>query len=331
MLRAMNRIKSLGMVALLGVTLGAFGCDGGDTDGGKANDNLGPQGQYISDGGAGSTLKISIKGSLTVAGQTPFSVVATDPRGEPLAFIRIFCESERGIAIIEPSSGGVGFESTGPDGSMSGMLGGVTPGSFMLECRGPQGYNLVARERIHITGEVPDGFEGFPGAAGGNLGGGVIIDQSNDEVVVSGFTVMAVSGETNHLDTSFIADCNGDTVNDDPELFGYDDWNITVNNQLDSAITVTRVQIAIQDGNPGVTSNQTVNVPMAGNESAEIQGPLTEFITFPKNYAGSSNVVIDGTFNVRITVSYVTANGDTDSATGRGVITIGPVDHCSGD
>jgi hypothetical protein len=171
-----NRAVLLGQTLLVVAALLIVGCRG-NTDGGDAAVTADtPSGQYSSDGAAGASLTIRVSGSVTVGGRTGFSVTALDPTGAPLAYIRIFCESEQGIAILEPSSGGVAFEHTGPTGFMSGVLGGLLPGSYILECRGPQGFNLVDRVSINVTGSAPSGFTGFPGAAGGNLGGGVITD-----------------------------------------------------------------------------------------------------------------------------------------------------------
>ena len=183
----MLHTKTRRALLLLGTVLGCIsllsavsGCGGGDTDGGPAvdaNDRAGAQ--FVSDT-VGGSLRIRVVGPLTVTGEVGFTVTALDPSGAPLQFIRIFCESERGIAIIEPSAGGVAFEHTDETGVMSGRLGGLVPGSFLLECRGPVGFGLVDRLNITIRGSVPDGFIGFPGAAGGNLGGDSLIDITPD-------------------------------------------------------------------------------------------------------------------------------------------------------
>ena len=138
------------LVGILATSLFAVtyvGCQGGgDTDGNP--DSAGVGSQLVSDGGSGSTLTISATGPIPVGSTIPFTVTAIDPNGAPLAFIRISCESESGIAILEPSRGGGAFESTGSAGVMSGVLGGLTPGSYVLECRGPEGFNLVALQEV---------------------------------------------------------------------------------------------------------------------------------------------------------------------------------------
>ena len=177
-----TRAKTVQIIAVLtGLGLLVASCGGGgDTDGGASTGDQGNGPTLVSNGGFGSKMTIELENDdgieIPTAGQAKFLVKATDPNGQPLSFIRIFCESEKGLAILEPSSGGVAFENTNSRGAFSGVLGGVAPGSFMLECRAPQGFNLVARKHFKVTGAVPEGFDGFPGAAGGNLGGGVIVD-----------------------------------------------------------------------------------------------------------------------------------------------------------
>ncbi len=172
-------------------------CSGGDTDGGAATADAGPGSIYVADGASGSTMKIELEGAETIptAGRVNFKITATDPNGAPLSYIRINCETEHGIAIIEPSRGGVAFETTNAEGKLSGVFGGLAPGSFLVECRAPQGYNLVARASYKVVGEIPEGFDGFPGAAGGNLGGGVIVPPSAEDVAVTEIRFSSIAGD----------------------------------------------------------------------------------------------------------------------------------------
>lgn len=148
----------------------------GDTDGGSAVSNLGNGNAPVSNGGFGAKLTIDVVGddsNIEVGEIRGYRVVATDPRGLPLANQRVFCESERGIAILEPSSGGVAFEHTSDDGHMSGKIGCITSGSFLFECRLDQGFNLVDRVHLICRGDTT---AYFPGAAGGHLGGGNLVE-----------------------------------------------------------------------------------------------------------------------------------------------------------
>lgn len=323
--------------------LGAMACNGGDTDGGTASEDMGGGSPFISDGGAGATLTIRLHEEEIGVGDTaPFEVLLRDPQGAPIEFIRIFCESERGIAIIEPSSGGVAFESTGPDGNMSGVLGGVTPGSFMLECRAQQGFNLYDRVRVKITGDVPAGFQGFPGAAGGNLGGGVIVDQTPDVddgfgLRVSGIQFIDAGGETSvgPLDFSMDPDCDNDVDTVDPEPFTYTQYKVTVTNDTEETVFVESVQFTIRDsGSASETSRQTQTLEIAAGESKAVNGILTTLAgggcTTPAGcYSGGTNGVEQGTFNGTVAITGRSVN-DTSFAIDRNfTIQWDVVNNCS--
>ena len=121
--------------------VGFLACSRGDTAGNaesvaKAEGSGDP---FVADGGSGSTLTLSVPSSVGVGQRVGFSVTATDPSGQPLAFIKIVCNSERGISILEPTDGANAVQSTSSNGLMSGQIGGTNPGSYLLECRAPEG------------------------------------------------------------------------------------------------------------------------------------------------------------------------------------------------
>lgn len=167
-------LGSLAIVSLGAILAAVSGC--GDSDGGSDEESAANNDNYVADGGAGSSIAISVKGRLTVGGTAGFSVILVDPYGLPLERIPVVCDTEEGIAILEPIQGGIAVEHTDQNGQMSGLLGGERPGSYMLECRAADSFGLVARTTLKITGDVPNGFTGFTGAVGGNLGGGRVVD-----------------------------------------------------------------------------------------------------------------------------------------------------------
>ncbi len=316
---------SLGM--LVGVlTLGAMtlaGCSKGDT--GDAGNNSGPGTQFVSDGGAGATLEITVVGGnrLATGSTTGFFVEARDPSGLALAFIQIFCESEHGIAIIEPSSGGVAFEMTGEDGNMSGVIGAVTPGSFVLQCEANNGFGLVDRVTIVNEGDAPAGFAGFPGAAGGNLGGGVIIEDPTNEAAVSEFTFVRNGEAVTTLDTERGLCLNSDggcTV----EPFGATSWSITITNTTTRQITSATISFTI--GGTASTAgpfSDTISITSGG--SATITGPMSGGTTF----AITGDPVPTGTFPTTVTVSLTFDDGSSISDSTTRTFTYGPVNSCA--
>lgn len=164
-----NRLK-LAPIALLGAAVfaGVYACGSGDTDGGAASDYIDPVDGPVSDGGFGSTLTITLDGGgneIAVGDRVGFLVDARDPQGLPLAYQRVFCATEYGLVLVEPTSS---FEHTNANGRMSGVLGCEIGGSFLLECRLEEGFNLRVRKTFSCEG---DGVASYPGAVGGSLGG----------------------------------------------------------------------------------------------------------------------------------------------------------------
>lgn len=298
-----------------------FGCSQGDTDGGSGVDtaeNTFPQ--FVSDGGAGGSITISAPATIPTGSTTGFSVTALDSNGGPLAFIRIFCESELGIAILEPSSGGVAFESTGADGFMSGVLGGLTPGSFLLECRAPEGFNLVTRITIVVVGDVPGDFEGFPGAAGGNLGGGALQDLTDDDIFITTVTFTDAGGETTTgpIDTEF--QCTAEAVRTTVA--------VAVSNESGQEFIATRVQFFIDDGAGSRTSSQAQSVRIGDGETGTVTGFLTDLGSV-LNYAGTSFPVINGIYNVNVVISGESGQGAPVTVEGAVTVAFGFVNNCS--
>ncbi len=312
------------------------GCDSGDTGVTTETDT---GGQFVADGGAGGRIEIVADDNLGVGQRKDFFVNLFDADGVGIPFVRVFCESENGIAITEPSSGGVAFENTGSDGSMSGELGGLAAGSFIIECRAPEGFNLVARKRIHVTGEAPDGFEGFPGAAGGNLGGGALVDDTPDAdddegVIATGLTILdAGSSEgASQIDISRSLDCDADGTAEggaDIEPFFFNTYSITVTNNTPETVILRDIKFTIRDsGADGETSVQAINVAIEPGGEATFSGPFIEFSGNTKVFVGTGDVVEAGTWSIIATIRGVTEGGEDFSTDGRTTVTFGAVDNC---
>lgn len=335
----LKRALTLAMLVLfLGLVAAIGGCTGGqgDTDGGPGNDDSGIGSQPVSNGGFGATLTISLPeggNELFVAERSDFFVDARDPSGAPLAFQRVFCESEKGIAILEPSSGGVAFEHTNADGRMSGILGGVTPGSFLVECRLEQGFNLVARKTFRVTGEIPPGFQGFPGAAGGNLGGGSIQPNpvSEPRIVTITFSGVGYTDEPNGpIDTFFNNNCDGNFSTNDPEPFGFDDYNVTISNPSTDTFVINSIKFALPSFSIE-SSEQNVSNEIGAGGSGVISGPFTEFVGFTstKSFATTgSSLPSVGTYTVTFTVEGETLAGDDFTLTGSTTVQFAAVNRC---
>lgn len=325
--------------ALALVALG--GCNQGDTDGGQGNDSLGIGDHPVSDGGFGAKLSIDIvEEPIPVGERVGFFVTAVDPSGLPLAFRRVFCDSEKGIAILEPSNGGVAFEHTGPDGRMSGTLGGVHKGSYIMECRLEEGFNLVARKSTKVVGEVPPGFTGFPGAAGGNLGGGLIVDDPNnndDRILSVTFNGTGLTNDPNGpIDITRSFNCDNDaTPNEnaaDIEPFSFDEFTVTVQNDRSEPVTITSVGFSlVQAGVTVDAPNQGTNTVIPAGGTGTIVGSFTQGSGSGKIYAGTAVTLVDGTVPVTFTVEGATTSGS-ESFSLQATVNVlqGNVDNCGG-
>lgn len=325
--KGISLLLSLAFVSLIG-------CTGSNTDGGKAANtasNTFPQ--FVSDGGAGSTLLINVPTTIATGSTAGFSVTATDPTGAPLAFVRIFCETELGLALLEPSSGGTGFESTNGNGLMSGLLGGLTPGSYIIECRAPQGFNLVVRASVKVVGDVPEGFGGFPGAAGGNLGGGLLVDQTEDpsangSVFISSVTFTDAGGETafGPIDTFLTTDCDGDSTTSDPEPFTFTNFTVKITNDSLEDVSIETATIALTG--LGSTSTQSVTALIPANSSASFTGLLITFSGGSQVLVGTGASIVSGDFSVLTTITGTTESGSSITLTDNSTLSFAPVNNC---
>lgn len=322
--------RSLLVLAMAGV--GIVACKQGDTDAGGADTTPGVQ--FVSDGSAGGRITIELEDDLVVGGTARFLVLVTDPNGSPIPFLDITCDSEQEIAIIEPSTG---HEHTSHRGGMSGILGGNMPGSFLLECRGPAGTQLIARKTINITGEVTAGFTGFTGAAGGGLGGGVSdIDDGDDDVdaeqiTFNDITFTQVDGTTGQIaviDLTQIGDCDGDITTVDPELFGEDVYNLSLTNTRTGSIQIESVTFSI----PSVVTSftQLTQIVIAANSTqSALSGPFT-YVSGTKNFAGTAVAVSASVANVTFTVTGSNLDGSEPfTITRSAVMTANNYDNCS--
>ncbi len=336
--RIVGRRKMIAALVVSSVALITFAaCNQGSTDG-QDLEQTGFGEHPVSDGGFGAKLTIETEGKeIPTAGRIEFHVHAVDPQGLPLAFRRVFCESEKGIAILEPSSGGVAFEHTNINGYMSGVLGGVFPGSFLLECRLEEGFNLVARKSFRVVGDVPPGFLGFPGAAGGNLGGGVVIENPDQEprpltVEILAFPNSTVNGQ---VDISQSFDCSGNgrpgENAGDIEPFGFDNYRVTIKNPTNEPVLIREVKFIVHLTGSDVESGDlgtTITVDAAGQGSTT--GTFTEFTSSGSKTFVTTNVAVPlGTYNVEfVATGEGTLSGDDFRVEGSVAATFGHVDNC---
>lgn len=232
------RIKGLLVSALvLPLVAGSIiGC-AGDTDGGEGADNAGiVDGDFVADGAAGASIEIDVLETIFVGGQSGFFVRLRDSAGQPIQFLRVVCDTEPGLGIVDPLTG-AGL--TDSFGNFSGRLAGVTRGSFAIECRGPFGTNLVAREVITIRGEGDS--SGLPALGGQTLGlagttpttGLATVGQPSLAGTSASSSVAAGSGALEIVSLSSASCATETTV------------SFTIDNQTASAVSVDSVTVSL--------------------------------------------------------------------------------------
>lgn len=326
--------KNLALASLL-VAMGG-GCLGGSgsTDGGSAKDPGYSDGVFVSSGSTTGTIKVDVEDTeLAVGESTGFTVTAKNAEGIPVKQINVACDSEQGVAILEPQKG---YELTNNNGVMSGRLACALPGSFQFVCRLAIGANRRQFVGIKCTGDVPAGFEGFPGAAGGGLGGGVQTSDSGDVVVRDAWFQDSgedTSSSTTHdasIDITQASDCDGVATTRDPEPF-YDTYvYLKVENGLTEQVRFTTLSYTFRnvDGAGTDFTSKELGLTADADSSVAANGG-TKLIYMPvfKAYGGGKYVGDPSGFGIQLTqaalktVSFTlrgeTASGQAVSLTAR--------------
>lgn len=310
-------------------------CGSGDTDGGPGNDAANPTGNpYVSDGGAGGSIFLTMDQEIGVGEIKEFILSLRDSNGQPLPFVRTYCDTERGIAIIEPNRGGAAYEHTSANGNMSGRFGGALPGSYIIECRGPVGYGLIVRKTLKVVGPVPAGFGGFSGAAGGNLGGGTFVDSDDIEDRGSRVTGLAFNDNT--------SGSAGDTVDitlgvcdSDAEPFTNTTAEISVKNDSSETLFIESATIDTDYTSPDAAVIRQSRLPV----ELEIEAGATGIVKVvylnvngartSKQFAGLGSAVSAGVAEVTATVAGRNESGGAIAISGTSTVVFANYNRCS--
>ena len=242
-------LLSSGLVIAAGAVLALFagGCSG-NTDGGSAADADYSGSEFIGTDANTGTMTLSVNQTdLSVADTSGFRVTVKNAAGNPVPNIRVSCDTEGGLALIEPTTGS---EITDGNGQISGVVGCEAPGSLVMACRLPVGVNRRKFVTLRCAGPVPVGFGGFPDSAGGGLGtGGVGTGDSTAGLGITSIT-FSDAGEENTLGIDLAP--------------GYCDDAMTVGEPwTDALVTIEVVNNSSQDVHFGT---MTYTVPEATGE-----------------------------------------------------------------
>ncbi len=232
---------SRALATMTSVAFMAAACGGGQTSGGDVNY---AENTFASNEDTVGRIDIDVESKvLSIGNTTEFKVSVLDANNRGVPNVRVACDSERGVAILEPLQGS---SLVNQNGVISGLIGCAQPGSFQFGCRLASGANKRQFVGVKCEGEIPLGFAGFIGAAGGGLGGGVLPPEVGGPGGGSSGTIRLVALEAFGIGSSADESTSsidiyqgvcGQSPNLTPEPFGDDFIRFSVRN--DSPLTVT--------------------------------------------------------------------------------------------
>ena len=323
--------------SLLAAALTFLASCGGTSGGEKSYDGA----SYVAGDSVGSIAFATLPSSIDVSQVGGFLVSVRDSAGAGVADMQISCDTELGLALIEPSTG---KEMTDSGGYISGKVGCERPGSYQIGCRTPVGANKRVFQRVVCSGEVPTGFTGFPGAGGGGLGGGSVISDGGGaggaDVAGFGIAGAVVSDDdkspTFTVDTDQVNTCGDD--GNDTEPFGDAKVSFSFLNESNSTIECDSYSILV----PGVGTYGPISIslgvdggfaPNGGEKSLDVYLAVAQ--ASAKLWAGSSDVVdsLTGFKNVKFTFFCNKENGDSSEEFTRSStlgVTFANVNRCVG-
>jgi hypothetical protein len=319
----------------------------GDTGGGSGKNPGHRDDVFVSDDTTTGSLRLEVEQQeLPIGETTGFRVFATNADGQPVPSISVACDTEKGLALIEPSTG---YELTDDQGQMSGRIGCERPGSFQMVCRLTVGANRRKFVGVRCTGDLPSGFVGFPGAGGGGLGGGVQVGDSGDvNIVAMGFedggtlTSGSEPSANASIDILQTADCDGVATTFDPEPF-YDTYvNLQVENKLAEDVRFTSLTYSLKDVDSQGTDFTSKRIGLTRNSNSTVgsDGGTSSIIVPIFKAAGGGKFVGDptgvgiqitqiGLRTVTVTLSGVTATGKPIEVMARATAAFGTYNRCS--
>jgi hypothetical protein len=325
------------------------GCMGGSgsTDGGSGENPGYRDDVFVSDDTTTGSLQIEVKETTISVGETSgFIVSVKDSGGRPVQNINVACDSERGVAILEPTTG---YELTDSSGSMSGRIGCEAPGSFQVVCRVSVGANRRKFVGIKCQGDVPSGFNGFPGAGGGGLGGGVAQDGNSGDAAISamgfeddGSGTPGSPSSNASIDIFQEANCDGVASTNDPENFFDTYVNIQVENNLTEDIRFSYLTYSVRNVDGQGTPFQSKQIGLTSSSNSSVGGnggttgllvPIFAAAQGGKYVGDPSGVGIritqSGFRTVFVTLVGQTASGKRIELTARATASFGNYDRCS--
>ena len=310
----------LKLIVILSCVVFIAGC-AGDTDGGSAADDTGQDSAFVATDESVGSINVSVRQDpIAVASTSNFSVSVKDNNGAGVPGLVIACDTEEGLAIVEPTTG---MEISDSYGSISGIVGCEAPGSFQFACRAPVGGFRRDFVTDHCQGDVPSGFTGFPGAAGGGLGtGGVSIpddggspggaDSDDIRVTSSGvLTIFSSDTPTFQIDISQGVCGTGTDITAEP--FSDDLATFTIKNNTNQTFRFTRMRYSVSNAaaNGATFSSSSVSFVCEvapGETTTDCRGIFTQANSGGKRFVGATSNISSSSAVRRVKFTLVGTN-----------------------
>lgn len=331
-----NRTKSALLTLFLTILLGVvLGCQQGNTSGGEIDHQ---SGQADSSSIGSVALELPDGEELQTGDMMGFRVYAKDRNDAPITDIRVTCDTEKGLALIEPTSG---HETTDSNGQISGKVGCDNAGSYLLACR-LQSSSRRDTVTVKCVGDRPAGFSGFAGAGGGTLGGGNSDNTTNSGARISSITAYD-TGDFSTATTSIdiaqdVCTTNGTAtpepfydsgvkftvVNDTPYLLLLKSYKYTVSNAFGTGTSFTSSTIKF-------TSSASAAADANGG-TGTVQALFLDASSGGKRYVGSNQnipLTATGFKNITFTITADNELGEEMEIKGSEALSFDDFGRCS--
>jgi hypothetical protein len=298
--------------AALAATL--VGCESGSS---SSDDRGDTSDVFVADESNSGSISIRLTNDIVPVGsEGGFRVSVRDVNGGPVANTRVSCNTEGALVLTEPTSGS---EVTDGNGDISGTVGCNAAGSFVIACRLPIGANKRDFQTVRCSGDAPDGFTGFDGGTGEDIGGGVADNPDDFDgagIRINSTTFNEAGQNTISIDTIRDQDCDNslqnsdpdDDVPADPEQFTSTTAELSLSNIAANAGAqkVTGYSFVVTDA---VSGRAVYRSPVFGKTAEVGPGASTLSVLFisvapggGKQYLGSTTGIEDGQFSVEFTI-----------------------------
>jgi len=292
--------------------------------------------------------------SLNVGDISGFTFAAYNQDNQPVSKLKLTCDSELGVAVIEPS---LGAEISDENGMISGKIGCAAPGSYQFGCRLPVGGNKRQLVTIICSGPVPSDFEGFPGAGGGGLGTGGAGDITDGGVggvdATTGVRITSVllddDGELDGIgvltvDTVGVICSADDPLTTDvtePTVFEpfFDAYiDIKVVNNTNSLINFSSYSYTVTSQAGTLLHTSTATIGLVGStevapngQTAVMRALFADAVSGGKRFIGASSNITStgiGYVNVNVTLNGKTESGEVLAKKYKTAVSFAPVNRC---